>query len=101
MKKLSLSACLALATCASAPAHAELVEGTCKHMNLIHKELSEVWQEVPIMSGNLTRNDAVVVMWTNPDTGSWTLLGYNGNNACVVLIGWGAVSVLTKQGDPA
>jgi len=39
-------------------------------------------------------------MWTNPDTGTWTLLGYKGNNACVVLTGWGAVSVITPKGDP-
>lgn len=99
MKKLFLSAFLALSTCATT-APAEIREGNCRHMNDFHKELSEVWQEIPIMSGNLTRNDDVVVMWTNPDTGTWTLLGYKGNNACVVLVGWGAVSVLTKQGEP-
>ena len=99
MKKLLLPLFLAFSSCAHM-APAEMVEGECKHMDIVHKELGEVWQEVPIMSGMWARDDSVVVMWVNAQNGSWTLLNYRGNNACVMAMGWGAVSVITPKGDP-
>ena len=81
---ISILLLLSLAT------HAETITNTmpCDNTELFVKILTENYKEVPIIIGKADdAANSMMTLWTNPKTGSWTIIATKDNISCVIGVG--------------
>lgn len=85
MKNLIIAVTLTLATCGSAPAHAQ--SNVCGPHEAFAEKLNRDYGETLIFRGRLPNRDMMEI-YTNPSTGSMSMISVNGYGiACYMLHG--------------
>jgi hypothetical protein len=60
----------------------------CDKNETIARTLTEKFKETPILIGNASdAASSIMTLWTNVDTGTWTIVATKNNISCIVGVG--------------
>lgn len=96
MKTFIIAAALYLLG-ATAYAQGEIVDKPvfCSSLKIIIEAVSGQFEEIPVWRGN--DNKSKYVMTANQKTGTWTMIQYNDEVACVVGFGFNSRTIFTGK----
>ena len=59
----------------------------CFKQEVLFRDLSEKYQEKPVLAGKSSVTESVIAVYTNHETGAYTLIEFNETMACILSVG--------------